>query len=87
MAKKESTDAAGGEATTGETLKGSSIDPWPEIDRDTKRTATDDEPTTANQTSDENETATDCQSDEITRDGDDQSHGCNHENAVPCRFQ
>lgn len=87
MPEEESTDAADVEANTEETEKGSSMDPWPEIERDTDRTTTDDKPTTIDQMSDDNETATARQSDESTGAGDDQSHGCDHDNAVPCRFQ
>lgn len=83
MTERESTDAAG---TGADTEKGSSTDPWPEIERDIGGTATGDEPTATDQTSDD-ETGTAPQGDENTGRSDDYSHGCDHDNDVPCRFQ
>ena len=87
MPKRESTDAAGVEATAEKTEKASSMDPFPEGDRDTDRTTTSDEPTTSDQTTDDNETGTARQSDESTGRGDDRYHACDPDSPVPCRFQ
>ena len=84
MPKRESTDAAGVEATAEKTETGSSTDPFPEGNRDTDRTTTDDEPTT--QMTDDDETGT-TQSDESTGGDDDRSHACDPDSPVPCRFQ
>lgn len=62
------------------------MDPFPEVDRDTDRTTTNDEPTTADQTTDDNETGTVRQSDESTG-GDGQSHVCDPDSPIPCRFE
>lgn len=76
MPEKESMDVAGVEATEQE----SSRNPFPEVDRGPDGT------TTADQVTDD-EAETTRQGDESTGRDDSQSHGCNHDSAVPCRFQ